>query len=324
MMIFISGGYLVKLKSDEVSRLSEDLRNKDGALHKLRARLAALDEKVAKEEAALVTEQKQLVGEQMQEKSQASKLVQELAAAQNALAQELSHKKALQDQVQALNSPASASESPSGAALLSGHIQNNQTRLAEVERQLKNFDLSENDRKAVNLGEAKAYYAQVRTQEKNLHQQITDRRGHIKSVEKLISTKRKEKFNLNRDKEVLDFQHLIDADNTGILQVETMLQQLHQKETSDTQSNAYTEQHAAIYAGDTKSSLLEERTHLQGDLANLKSRSGLVKRNAADSARQVAVLHPQEHDVDVKIQNLNQTIQRLKIELAAIPHAPAH
>ncbi len=309
------GGYILKIKSEESLTLTVDLRKKDETLSLLQARLKSLDDKVTSDEARLATDQKQLVGQAQQAQAQATRLMQDLTTAQNALARETAHKQAIRDQQSALRLAKQSVGDPS----LAGHIQNDQTRLKEVERQLKVVEESEKNRKLATKDEAKADQEQMKVQENSVQQQLAIVRTQVKALQNQLSAKRKEKYNFNRVEEVAQIQHLIDAANSTIAQMNESIQQLHQKEVSDNQSISYQGQQAASDAGDSKSSLVRERIQLQGDLANLTSRNGLVKRDGAEIAGQLNALGFQEHDADVKIQALNQTVQRLKAEIAARP-----
>jgi chromosome segregation ATPase len=303
-LVIVASGYVLKMKSDESATLTADLRKKDETLSLIQERLKNLDNKLAKDEERLAAEQSQLAGQAQQAQLQSNRLAQDLAAAQKSLAQEIARKQELRDQESALGSA-----KPSVADVtLTGAMQNDQTRLKEVERQLKVIKASEKNRKLTNKGDAKIYHDQMTAQEKSLQLQVKNARAQVKALQNQLKAKQKEKLNLNRDQEATALQRTIDGVTTSIAQMEASIQQLHQKELADTQSNSYEQQKAASYAGETKASLLEERTHLQGELANLTSRHALVKRDSADVVGQINALHSKEHDSEIKI-----------AEIAALP-----
>jgi chromosome segregation ATPase len=306
-LLLIGGAYFLKTKSEQVSSLSERLSARDSSLHELESRMKEIDSRAKQDEATLAEDQKKLSAGQMT----SAQLTQDLAAAQQALALELARKKAFQDQLSVLASAARDGSDPS----LAGPLQNDQLRLAEVNRQLKAIEEFVKNRKSKNTLDAKTYHAQMKAQEAASRNQIKDQKSRIKELQKQLSLKRKEKFNVERTTQVATLQQSIDRETASLASMEESLRQLNVKESADTQSNNYEQQQAGTYDGDQRVALLKERSQLESDLSNLKSRAGLVKRDTSEINSKMNALRSQERDSDSKIQALNQTVARLKAEL---------
>lgn len=304
-VLLVVGSYFLKTKSDRVASLEGEVASRDASLSELQARLKELDSRVKTDESTLAAERASAGASR-------DKLSADLAAAQLALSTEIARLQGLKSQESSLLAARAGVADPS----LAGHIQNDQTRLADLNRQIKELDSSSKSQSSAYKADEKTYRAQVKEQEKVLGSQIKGEKDQLKSLERQFKDLQKKKNVFDKPAQLDSLQKQIDDTRARLSGYENENAALKSKETSDISSNAYEEERKRNYVDDQRSELLRQREQVAGDLENLKSRSDLSKRDTSDISGKIKSLQAQEHDSDVKIQDLNQTVARLKGELA--------
>lgn|GEM_PF-5246462 len=304
-VLLIVGAYVLKTKSDRVMALEGKVASQDASLSELHSKLESLDSKLKSDESALAAANASAGASR-------AKLEADLASAQQALAAETTRIQGLRAQELTY-----ATERREGSSQsLSGAIQNDKTRLAELDRELKALESSSKSQNSAYKADEKAYRLDVQARIKALNAQIKGAKDEIKSLDQQIKSLQKKKNVFDKPAQLEQLQNQRGGALASLSKLESDLAELKAKEASDLGSNAYEEQQKHNYTADQRAELSQERNRVAADLANLKSRTDLSKRDDSDVAARIKAIQAQEHESDLKIQALNQTIARLKSELA--------